>query len=57
MAKSVPDRSTDPKRQMDFNDPCKTCGMIHHDPNFNYKTHENEHYLGSVFGNAMFKGK
>jgi len=56
MAK-VPDRKDAPKRKVDMNNPCQSCGMIHHDPNFDYKTHAAETYLGNVIGNALFKGK
>lgn len=45
------------KNSVDMNKPCTTCGMIHMDPNFDYKKHEKEAYLGSVIGNALFKGK
>ena len=55
MAKTS-DRSNDPKRKIDMNNPCKTCGMIHMDPNFDYKKHAAETHLGQVIGNALFKG-
>ena len=55
MATPVPDRSG-VKRTIDMNNPCKTCGMIHVDPKFDYKKHEAEAYLGNVIGNALFKG-
>ena len=56
MANSVPDRANDSARKVDMNNPCKTCGMIHVDPKFDYKKHEAEAYLGNVIGNALFKG-
>ena len=56
MPNSVPDRANDSARKVDMNNPCKTCGMIHVDPKFDYKKHEAEAYLGNVIGNALFKG-
>ena len=56
MATQVPDRGDDPKRKVDMNKPCKSCGYIHMDPNFDYEKHENETNLGKIIGNALFKG-
>jgi len=55
MANPVPDRSGS-KRTIDMNKPCKDCGMIHVDPNFDYKSHAAEIKLRKTIGNALFKG-
>jgi len=55
MANPVPDRSGS-KRTIDMNKPCKDCGMIHVDPNFDYKSHAAEIKFSKTIGNALFKG-
>jgi len=54
--KGVPDRGDDPKRKIDMTKPCNDCGMIHVDPNFNYKTHSSQTKMSKTIGNALFKG-
>ena len=55
ISSTVPDRSG-AKRVIDMNKPCKDCGMIHVDPNFDYKTHSSQTKMSKNIGNALFKG-
>jgi hypothetical protein len=57
MADTVPDRNKDPKRKVDMNNPCPSCGMIHVDPNFDYERHAKVTDAQKVIGKALFGGK
>ena len=52
---NVPDRSKDPKRKVDMNNPCPSCGMIHVDPNFDYEKHAKQTKAAQQIGGALFR--
>jgi hypothetical protein len=54
MAATVPDRNKDSKRNVDMNNPCPSCGMIHVDPNFDYEKHAKQTNASRVIGQALF---